>query len=86
MHAVSLQEEIQVSLSKQGKAALQKLAAWPDRVQAHYWVDMSDSSLPPILKPAGWQDCHHSLYQVNLAVTEGHQGGVRELPWQFQLT
>ena len=45
MHTVSLLEEILVSLAKQGKAALQELVAWADRVWAHYCADVSDSSL-----------------------------------------
>ena len=53
MHAVSLLAEVYASSAKQGEAVLQKLSARADCVWAHYCTDMSDSSLPPILKLAG---------------------------------
>ena len=86
MHAVSLLAEVYASSAKQGKAALQELSARADHVWACYCMDMSDSSLQPILKPAGWQDCHHNPCQVKPVVTEGCQGGVGKLPWGFWLT
>ena len=86
MHAVFLLAEVYASSAKQGEAALQKLSARADRVWACYGMDVSDSSLPPILKPAGQQDCHRNLCQVKLAVAEGCQGGVGKLPWGFWST
>ena len=53
MHAVSLLAEVHASSAKQGEAVLQKLSAKADCVWAHYCMDVSDSSLPPIFKPAG---------------------------------
>ena len=86
MHAVSLLAVVYASLAKQGEAALQELSARADHVQARYCTDMSDSSFPPILKPAGWQDCYHNLCQVKPAVTEGRQSGVGKLPCGFWST
>ena len=83
MHAVSLLAEVYASLAKQGEATLQELSPGADCVWARYWMDASDSSLPPILKLAGWQDRRHNLCQVKPAVTEGCQGGVGKLPWGF---
>ena len=86
MHAVSLLAEVYASSAKQGEGALQKLSARADCVWACYCMDKSDSSLPPILKLAGWQDCHRNLCQVKPAVTEGCQGGVGKLLWGFWST
>ena len=86
MHAVSLLAEVYTSSAKQGEAALQELSARADRVQACYCTDMSDSSLPPILKPAEWQDHRCNLCQVKPTVTDSRQGGVGKLPWGFWLT
>ena len=79
MHAVSLLVEVHASSAKQGKDALQKLSARADRVWACHCTDVSDSSLPPIFKLGGWQDCHPNLCQVKPQVTEVHQGGVGTL-------
>ena len=86
MHAVSLLAEVYASSAKQGKAVLQKLSARADRVRARYCMDVSDSSLPPILKLAGQQDHNCNLCQVKPAVTEGCQGGVGKLPLGFWST
>ena len=75
MHAVSLLAEVHANSAKQGEAALQKLSARAAHVWAYYCMDVSDSSLPPIHKLAGWQDCCCNLCQVKPAVTEGCQGG-----------
>ena len=83
MHVVSLLAEVYASSAKQGKAALQELSARADCVWARYCTDVSDSSLPQILKPAGQQDHCCNLCQVKPVVTEGHQGGVGKLPWGF---
>ena len=86
MHVVSLLAEVYASSATQDEAALQELSARAHCVRACYCTDMSDTYLPPILKPARWQDRRHNLCQVKLAVTEGHQGRVGKLSWGFWST
>ena len=86
MHAVSLLAEVYGSSAKQDKATLQELSARADCVWACCCTDVSDSSLPPILRPTGQKDHHHNLCQVKPAVTEGCQGGVGKLPLGFWST
>ena len=82
MHTVSLLEEILVSLAKQGKAALQKLAAWADRVWAHYCADVSDSSLT--LSQTSGTVGLPSLFILSKTGSDRRlPRWSRELPWGF---